>query len=249
MVEGLAIKYIPLGVFDYPRGYQQYWVGYTSVSHSLRGIMTPPSTATAVTTLAPDTLRSWISEHQDLVVIDVRSAAEFESMHIRGSYNVPLPLLSEHTDELAARLGRRVVLVCQSGARAEQARHRLGRSGMDTAYVLTGGVPGFTAAGGDVVKGRDRWDLERQVRLVAGSLVIVGLAGGKFISPKIRMLAGAIGTGLTFSAATNTCAMGQAISAMPWNKAAKEPTRESAILSLPVTTDVNIDVKAGAKAS
>ena len=50
------------------------------------------------------------------------------------------------------------------------------------------------------------------------------------------MLAGAIGTGLTFSAATNTCAMGQAISAMPWNKAAKEPTRESAILQLPLQT-------------
>ena len=164
----------------------------------------------------------------------MRSAAEFESLHIRGSYNVPLPLLSEHTDELAARLGSRVVLVCQSGARAEQARQRLAKSGIDSAYVLTGGAPGFAAAGGDVVRGKDRWDLERQVRLAAGSLVVLGLAGGKFVSPTIRMLAGAIGTGLTFSAATNTCAMGQALSAMPWNRAAKEPTRESAILTLPV---------------
>ena len=44
----------------------------------------------------------------------------------------------------------------------------------------------------------------------------------------------AIGAGLTFSAATNTCAMGKALSAMPWNKEAQEPTRESAILQLPV---------------
>jgi len=196
--------------------------------------MTSPATAAAVTALAPETLRTWFDQHRDLVVIDVRSAAEFESLHIRGSYNVPLPLLSEHTDELAARLGSRVVLVCQSGARAEQARQRLAKSGIDSAYVLTGGAPGFAAAGGDVVRGKDRWDLERQVRLAAGSLVVLGLAGGKFVSPKIRMLAGAIGTGLTFSAATNTCAMGQALSAMPWNRAAKEPTRESAILALPV---------------
>ncbi|MGW6172571.1 rhodanese-like domain-containing protein [Arthrobacter sp. NPDC055138] len=196
--------------------------------------MTSPSSAHAVTALAPETLRSWMSEHQDLIVIDVRSAAEFESLHIRGSYNVPLPLLSEHTDELAARLGSRVVLVCQSGARAEQARQRLGASGANTAYVLTSGVPGYASAGGDVVKGKARWDLERQVRLAAGSLVMLGLAGGKFVSPKVRMLAGAIGTGLTFSAATNTCAMGKALSVMPWNKAAKEPTRESAILQLPV---------------
>jgi len=192
------------------------------------------SPSTAISALAPETLRSWVTEHQDLMIIDVRSAAEFESVHIRGSYNVPLPLLSEHTDELAARLGSRVVLVCQSGARAERARQRLGSSGVNTAYVLTGGVPGFAAAGGDVVKGKERWDLERQVRLAAGSLVVLGLAGGKFVSPRIRTLAGVIGAGLTFSAATNTCAMGRAISAMPWNKSATEPTRETAIMNLPV---------------
>jgi len=191
--------------------------------------------AGAVSALAPEALRSWLAEHQDVVVIDVRSAAEFESTHIRGSYNIPLPLLSEHADELAARLGSRVVLVCQSGVRAEQARQRMASAGIDSAYVLTGGVPGFAAAGGDVIRGKDRWDLERQVRLAAGSLVMLGLAGGRFLSPKVRLLAGAIGTGLTFSAATNTCAMGKALSVMPWNKAAKEPTRESAMLQLPST--------------
>ncbi|WP_458117269.1 rhodanese-like domain-containing protein [Arthrobacter sp. D2-10] len=203
--------------------------------------MTSPSTAAAV---APEALRSWIDQHEDLVLIDVRSAAEFESLHIRGSYNVPLPLLSEYTEELAARLGSLVVLVCQSGARAEQARQRLGKFGIKSVYVLTGGVSGFAAASGEVVKGKDRWDLERQVRLAAGSLVILGLAGGKFVSPKIRMLAGFIGTGLTFSAATNTCIMGRAISAMPWNKAATEPTRESAILTLPTANNTSTDAAA-----
>ena len=189
--------------------------------------------STAVTSLAPETLRSWLAGHQDLTVLDVRSAAEFESMHIRGSYNVPLPLLSEHTDELAERLGARVVLVCQSGVRAEQARQRLGTAGIGSARVLTGGVPGFAAAGGDVVRGAQRWDLERQVRMAAGTLVVGGLLAGRFVSPKLRLLAGAIGTGLTFSAATNTCAMGNMLSKMPWNKTAAEPTAESAIRQLP----------------
>ena len=171
----------------------------------------------------------------DLVIIDVRSAAEFESLHIRGSYNVPLPLLSEHSDQLAKRLGGRVVLVCQSGVRAEQARGRLAGAGIEGAQVLTGGVPAFEAAGGGVVRGAQRWSLERQVRMAAGTLVVTGLAGGRFISPKVRSLAGAIGAGLAFSAATNTCAMGQALSKMPWNKTASEPTAESAIAQLPVT--------------
>ncbi|MCG2622181.1 rhodanese-like domain-containing protein [Arthrobacter sp. I2-34] len=189
--------------------------------------------APAVTSIDPQTLLDWIDQHQDVAVIDVRSAAEFETLHISGSYNVPLPLLSEHTDELARRLGNRVVLVCQSGVRAEQARQRLGGAGLVSAYVLAGGAPGFAAAGGNVVRGRERWDLERQVRMVAGSLVVAGLAGGRFLSPKLRLLAGAIGTGLTFSAATNTCAMGKALAAMPWNKTGQEPTRESAILQFP----------------
>ncbi|GAA1348527.1 rhodanese-like domain-containing protein [Arthrobacter roseus] len=195
-----------------------------------------PSTTTGpdVTAVDPETLTSWIDAHNDLIILDVRSGAEFESMHIRSAYNVPLPLLSEHADELTERLGQRVVLVCQSGVRAEQARTLLRRAGIETAHVLTGGVPAFAAAGGDVVRGAQRWDLERQVRLVAGTLVVTGLTGGKFLSPKFRLLAGAIGTGLTFSAATNTCAMGKALAAMPWNRTAAEPTREAAILQLPV---------------
>lgn len=193
------------------------------------------SAATSITTIEPQILRQWITEHEDLVILDVRSAAEFESVHIRGSYNVPLPLLSEHTAELAERLGQRVVLVCQSGARAEQARQRLSGAGLDTAYVLTGGAPGFADAGGDVVRGAQRWDMERQVRMVAGSLVLTGLVGGRFVSPKLRTLAGIIGTGLTFSAASNSCAMGKALAAMPWNKTVDEPTRETAILQVPAS--------------
>ncbi|WP_091607607.1 rhodanese-like domain-containing protein [Arthrobacter koreensis] len=191
------------------------------------------NTPAAVTSIDAETLRTWMKDPDDLIIIDVRFAAEFEAMHIRGSYNVPLPLLSEHTDELAERLGKRVVLVCQSGTRAEQARTRLGGAGIGSAHVLTGGVPAFASAGGDVVRGQKCWDLERQVRMVAGSAVVLGLAGGRLVSPKLRMLAGGIGTGLTFSAATNSCAMGAALAKMPWNKTASEPTRESAIQSLP----------------
>ncbi|GEO97453.1 rhodanese-like domain-containing protein [Kocuria turfanensis] len=191
------------------------------------------SASPTITTLEPGTLRQWTTEHEDLVIIDVRSAVEFASLHIAGSYNVPLPLLSEHTADLAARLGERVVLVCQSGARAEQARQRLAAAGIGTAYVLTGGAPGFADASGDVVRGAARWDLERQVRMVAGSLVLTGLVGGRFVSPKLRTVAGVIGTGLTFSAASNTCAMGKALAAMPWNKIAEEPTAATAINQIP----------------
>ena len=88
------------------------------------------------------------------------------------------------------------------------------------------------AAGGNVVKGRNTWALERQVRMTAGSLVLAGVVGSKFLSPKLGLLAGGIGAGLTFSAATNSCAMGQMLSKMPWNRSANEPTAHQALQNL-----------------
>ncbi|WP_114906921.1 rhodanese-like domain-containing protein [Ornithinimicrobium murale] len=192
---------------------------------------TPTDTTTNV--IDADTLKAWIQRHDDVVIMDVRSAAEFESLHIRGSYNVPLQLVAEHTEDVAQRVGRRVVLVCHSGVRAEQARQRLHEVGLDSAVVLDGGAPAFAAAGGEVVRGEQRWAMDRQVRMVAGTLVTTGLLAGELISPKLRLLAGAVGAGLAFSAATNTCAMGAALAKMPWNRGAQDPDASVALGRLP----------------
>lgn len=204
----------------------------TGRGHPLTSTTTPSPTTTP-SAIDAATLRQWIDRQDDVIVLDVRSAAEFEGMHIKGSYNVPLPLLDEHADEVTARLDRHVVLVCQSGVRASQARTRLSTAGLEGAAVLTGGVPAFEAAGGEVVRGTRRWSLERQVRMAAGSLVLAGLAGGRLVSPKVGLLAGAIGAGLSFSAATNTCAMGSVLARMPWNKEASEPSAQTVFQQLP----------------
>lgn len=192
----------------------------------------PTPAATAPKSIDAATLKAWEDNHDDLMVIDVRGGAEFDSMHIKGSYHVPLPLLSEHAEEFAAKMGTRVVLVCQSGNRAEQARKHLDAVGLGSASVLSGGVPAYAAAGGNVVKGKNTWALERQVRMTAGSLVLAGVVGSKLLSPKLGLLAGGIGAGLTFSAATNSCAMGQMLSKMPWNRSANEPTAHQALQNL-----------------
>ena len=99
-----------------------------------------------------------------------------------------------------------------------------------------GPVADFEKAGGAVVRGASTWAMDRQVRMVAGTLVTTGLLAGELVSPKLRVLAGAVGAGLAFSAATNTCAMGKALSKMPWNKTAAEPTAKSAIGQLPAAS-------------
>ena len=156
---------------------------------------------------APDrvdahTVIDWTRDPDAVTVIDVRSPAEFETAHVAGSYNVPLTLLGEHADQLAARLDRQVVLVCASGVRAAEAQQRLAGVGADHVHVLDGGIGAYAAAGGEVVRGRARWPMERQVRLIAGSLVVAGVALG-LRAPKASLLAGGVGAGLTASALTD----------------------------------------------
>lgn len=190
-----------------------------------------PATPAESDPLDPQTMQTWSAP----LVVDVRSAAEFEAIHIRGSHHVPLATLAEHSTELAGRLDdtdHPLVLVCQSGVRAEQARQHLAAAGLDHAHVLGGGVPAYAAAGGDVVRGRRAWALERQVRLVAGSLVLLGLTAGRYLSPKARLLSGGIGAGLTFSALSDTCAMGSALARLPFNRATTEPTAADTLTRL-----------------
>jgi len=188
---------------------------------------------TGPSTLTASELMHRIAQDDAPTNIDVRSAAEFESAHIRGSYNVPLPLLSEHSRDLAERLDGHVVLVCQSGVRAEDAHRRLASVGLGSAAILSGGISAYDAAGGAVVRGVQRWAMERQVRMTAGSLVLVGSVGGLFVAPWMGYLSAAVGAGLTYSALSNSCAMAAVLSKMPWNSTAAQPTFDSAIRTIP----------------
>lgn len=106
-----------------------------------------------------------------VTLIDVRTPAEYETAHIPGAVNVPLPLVQEHADTLASALDRPVILVCQAGSRARTAHDALTAAGARQLSVLDGGMSAHAADGQPVQCGRQRWALERQVRLVAGGLV------------------------------------------------------------------------------
>ncbi|MBQ0928667.1 rhodanese-like domain-containing protein [Saccharopolyspora endophytica] len=150
-------------------------------------------------------------------LIDVRAPGEFASSHIPGSYNVPLDLLREHRDELTAQHGDPVVLVCASGGRAEQARTLLESAGLDRLSVLRGGITGWQQQGGEINQGRGTWAMERQVRLVAGLLVLTGVVASTAYEP-LKWVAGFVGAGLTFAAVSNTCAMSRVLGLLPHNR-------------------------------
>ncbi|MEH1016174.1 rhodanese-like domain-containing protein [Micromonospora sp. CPCC 206060] len=164
-------------------------------------------------------LRELIDSGRPPRLLDVRTPGEFEAVHIPGAYNVPLDLLQEHREELRNHLDEDVVLVCRSGARATKAEQTLAGVGLPNVRVLTGGIMAWQAANAPITQGAPRWDLERQVRLVAGSIVGVSVLASVFV-PGLKWVAGLIGAGLTFAALTNTCAMGMLLSRLPYNRGA-----------------------------
>ena len=75
----------------------------------------------------------------------------------------------------------------------------------------------WQAAGHPVRRLRERWSLERQVRLVVGIVVLASVIASLFV-PVLVVVAGLMGAGLAFAALTDTCAMAGALSKLPYNR-------------------------------
>lgn len=175
--------------------------------------------AETTTRIDADTLQRWHADGAPVRILDVRTPAEFEAVHIPGAYNVPLDTLGEHAEDIQNHVDDTVVLVCRSGMRASKAETRLAAAGMGNVRVLEGGMTAWERAGGTVNRGVARWDIERQVRLIAGGIVLAAILVSIWV-PAVRFLAGAIGLGLTVAALSNSCLMGMVLAKLPYNRAA-----------------------------
>ncbi|MEI7898836.1 MAG: MBL fold metallo-hydrolase [bacterium] len=150
-------------------------------------------------------------------VIDVRTGAEFEGEHILGSRLLPVDQVAVRADEARAVPAPRLLL-CQGGGRAAMAKKALENLHMAGLSVIEGGLGAYVKAGGQTVKGRVRLSLERQVRIAAGSLSLLGVLMGFFIHPAFLILSGFVGAGLIFAGITDWCGMGLLLGKMPWNQ-------------------------------
>ena len=72
-------------------------------------------------------------------------------------------------------------------------------------------------------KGKKAMSLERQVRIAAGSLVVIGAALGHFVAPVWFGLSAFVGAGLVFAGVTDTCGMGMLIAVCPGTGISKLP--------------------------
>ncbi|NIB39796.1 rhodanese-like domain-containing protein [Pseudomaricurvus alkylphenolicus] len=162
-----------------------------------------------------------LSQQQVTMCLDVRTVAEFAGERCRGSECLPLQQLSAET--LEVRLKTRGIgpdetlyLMCQAGKRAEMAAQRLaGRIG-NPLCVVAGGVEALPEEWLERAE-KPMMSLERQVRIAAGALVLLGVVLAATVSPWAMGLSAFVGAGLVFAGVTDTCAMGLLLARMPWN--------------------------------
>ncbi|MFF3615375.1 rhodanese-like domain-containing protein [Streptomyces sp. NPDC002580] len=177
---------------------------------------------TTPTALDPRQARARLHE---LTIVDVRTPGEYAGGHIPGALNIPLDQLDRALPDLrtAAQTGE-VLVVCASGARSENACRMLAENGVHTA-TLAGGTGAWAAQGHDLHRPegtrKAAWGMERQVRLTAGSVVLLGLGLSKFVHPAFRLLSAGIAGGLVFSAVTNSCGMAALLAKLPHNRPRK----------------------------
>ena len=168
-------------------------------------------------TLEVNAVRGLVETDPHTLLVDVRTPAEYESSHIPGAINLPLGRVDAHLERIVTDAGGRLVLVCQSGNRARQCQEKLAGAGLRDTAVMSGGMNAWEAQGAPVERGRQRWALERQVRLVAGGLVFTSVLASLLWPPAVAV-AGFVGAGLVFAAVTDTCAMGMALTRLPYNQ-------------------------------
>ncbi|MEI7985448.1 MAG: rhodanese-like domain-containing protein [Armatimonadota bacterium] len=161
-------------------------------------------------------LENLIKGHEPIQLVDVRSPGEYASGHVPQAINIPL-------EQLEARFGDftegQVAILCQSGTRAGMACKIL-NDHHDGLLLVTGGTQAWMDAGLPIVaSSASKWSLERQVRLLAGMIVLVGAVLSVTVSPSWIYLAMFVGAGLTFAGITNICGMALLLGKLPWNKA------------------------------
>jgi uncharacterized membrane protein YdjX (TVP38/TMEM64 family)/rhodanese-related sulfurtransferase len=99
--------------------------------------------------LGVEELKRRIDAHQDLLVLDVRTTADFvgEQGHIAGATNIPLEALEARLDELTADLERPIALVCRTDRRSAKAAALLARRGFADVHVVQGGMTAWLGNG------------------------------------------------------------------------------------------------------
>lgn len=171
-----------------------------------------------VSTISVQDLHQKVQAGESVELIDVRTPLEYRAVHATCARNVPLDGLQPESLSASRRDPKApLYVICRSGSRSRQACERLAACGVSVVDVV-GGTTAWEKAGLPVERTRGVISLDRQIRIVTGTLTVIGAALGYWVHPGWIALAGAVGAGVAFSGITDSCALGMLIARMPWNR-------------------------------
>ncbi|CAN5471400.1 rhodanese-like domain-containing protein [soil metagenome] len=174
-----------------------------------------------IKTIRPRQLDELRKSGRKVEIIDVRTPGEYARLHAEGAMLMPLATLTAEKVAQSRTLPADdpLYVICQSGARAAIACQKLHATGVKNIQGIEGGTAAWEKAGLPCVRGPSRViPVERQVRVIAGILVLIGVALGWFVHPAFYVLSATVGAGLTVAGATDWCGMGMLLTKMPWNR-------------------------------
>lgn len=178
-------------------------------------------------TISPQNLLALHRSGKSIDLVDVRTPVEFREVHVEFARNIPLDRLDpKAVQEVRERSDEPLYIICRSGGRGKQACEKFLAAGYSNVINVDGGTSACEAANLPVIRGKKAMSLERQVRVAAGSLVLLGI-GLSFVHPWFIGLAAFVGAGLIFAGVTDTCGMGMILARMPWNQVRDQPAQAS----------------------
>jgi rhodanese-related sulfurtransferase len=153
----------------------------------------------------------------DVMLIDIRDPDEYARERIFGA--VSLPVSAIDTANLTLETGQQAIFHCKSGMRTDSHSARLSDLVAGEAYTLAGGLDAWRRSGLPTEKdAKAPLEINRQVQITAGSLILIGVLLGQFIHPGYYALSAFVGAGLMFAGVSGWCGMANLLSVMPWNR-------------------------------
>lgn len=165
--------------------------------------------------LSPQTTRQYLD--QGVLLVDIRSPDEYAREHIAQAHPIPMEQLAEGA--AALQNAKAVIFHCRSGNRTQMSAQGLSACVTGEAYVLEGGLDAWKEAGLPVVVDTSQpLELQRQVQIAAGSMIVLGTVLGATVSSMFFMLPGFVGAGLVFAGVSGFCGLARLLMKMPWNR-------------------------------
>lgn len=156
-------------------------------------------------------------KNEDIQLIDVREYAEYAGGRIEEAKLLPLGEIEERHTGLDK--SKPIYVICRTGKRVSEAQNKLQNLGYENVTNVKGGFEAWKKEGLPFKKDEKApWALERQVRFVAGSLVLIGFILSILVHPYLIGISVFIGAGLFYSAISDSCMMGMMLMEMPWNQ-------------------------------